>query len=59
MGPDGNPVPGSREELFEAPATPGWDVHPDGDRFIMAVSREGPAPLTAILDWMVDLVDSR
>ena len=50
-------------ELFEASSYPydrqskGYDVHPDGERFIMveATSRDLTAPITVVLNWSEEL----
>ncbi len=32
-----------------------WDVAPDGQRFLIIVSRDDPAPLTLVMNWRADL----
>ncbi len=51
---------GNREVLFERPlrsytnrAT--YDIHPDGDRFVMVTSGEGSANLVIVLNWFEEL----
>ena len=50
----------SREVLFEYPGTPfrlhtNYDVHPDGDRFVMVGVGEQPTELVVVLNWVEEL----
>ena len=49
---------GAPQRLFDAPRNNGWDVTPDGQRFLMAVSQvqqAGQIPITVVLDWRAGL----
>jgi hypothetical protein len=44
--------------LFDGPRNNGWDVTPDGRRFLMAVAQvqqAGQIPITVVLDWRARL----
>jgi len=50
--------PGVPQRLFEGPADNGWDVTPDGQRFLLGalqVRQNGQAPITVVLDWQAQL----
>jgi serine/threonine-protein kinase len=52
--------PGASEVLFKGPYVPNpmhtnYDIHPDGDRFVMVRSAEGERQVAVILNWMVEL----
>jgi len=51
---------GSRRRLFQGRYAannnyPNYDVHPDGRRFLMIKSQEGPSELVAVLGWFEEL----
>jgi len=49
---------GVPQRLFDSPGNNGWDVTPDGRRFLMAaaeVQQAGPIPITVVLDWRAGL----
>jgi serine/threonine-protein kinase len=51
---------GTRETLFERPyrslmTAASYDIHPDGDRFVMMTSGEGSASLVVVLNWFEEL----
>jgi Tol biopolymer transport system component len=49
---------GVPQRLFEGPANNGWDVTPDGQRFLLAASQirqTGQIPITVVLDWRAGL----
>jgi len=46
------------QRLFDGPINNGWDVTPDGQRFLMAASQirqTGQIPITVVLDWRAGL----
>jgi serine/threonine-protein kinase len=51
---------GTREVLFEPPLRSypnraAYDIHPDGDRFVMTTSGEGSTSLVVVLNWFEEL----
>ena len=49
---------GVPQRLFEGPVNNGWDVTPDGQRFLLAASQirqTGQIPITVVLDWRAGL----
>jgi hypothetical protein len=48
---------GAPRRLFTAPATAGWDVTPDGKKFLLSVlpGGAGQTPITVVLNWQADL----
>jgi Tol biopolymer transport system component len=49
---------GVPQRLFDGPRNNGWDVTPDGQRFLMAVAQvqqAGQIPITIVLDWRAGL----
>ena len=49
-----------RDVLFEYPRTPYrlhtiYDVHPDGDRFVMVEAGERPTQFVVVLNWVEEL----
>jgi len=49
---------GVPQRLFDGPRNNGWDVTPDGQRFLLAASpirQTGQIPITVVLDWWAGL----
>jgi eukaryotic-like serine/threonine-protein kinase len=49
---------GIPRQLFQAPIDYGWDVTPDGKRFLLAVpqgQRPNEVPINVVLNWQADL----
>ena len=49
---------GVPQQLFEGPVNNGWDVTPDGQRYLLAASQirhTGQIPITVVLDWRAGL----
>jgi len=49
---------GVPQRLFDGPRNNGWDVTPDGQRFLLAASQirqTGQIPITVVLNWRAGL----
>ncbi|MEE9156058.1 MAG: protein kinase [Gemmatimonadota bacterium] len=51
---------GTSKVLFEGPYVPNphhtnYDIHPDGDRFVMVKSAEGERQVVVVLNWVAEL----
>jgi eukaryotic-like serine/threonine-protein kinase len=50
---------GTPQQLFTVPVEAGWDVTPDGKRFLMSVApgvgQQTQTPITVVLNWQADL----